>query len=343
MSPYPFIVAEMGANHGQDLQRALDFVDVAKQAGADALKLQTYTPECMVVKGACGPAAGPWAGEDLWDLYERAALPWSWHEQIFRRCDEVGLICFSSPFSVEAVDFLERLGCPMYKIASFEILDLELIKRCAMTKKPLVISTGMATLEEIKMAVRIARFCLCEDLTLLKGTSAYPAPAAEANISTLFGLRARFECNVGLSDHTVGCGVAVAAALAGADMIEKHLTSSWRGLDSSFSAGPADFASMVRAIRDAIDADGHVQFGPTPAEAPMLALRRSLRAIRDIKAGEVFTTENLKAMRPAGGLHPADLHRLLGRQATRDIHKGEPVAWDMLHGAAGVGFDIGST
>jgi N-acetylneuraminate synthase len=333
MSEYPFFVAEMGANHNHDLDLALAIADAAKSVGADALKLQTYTPECMVVREQKALATGPWAGISLWELYERAALPWSWHQRIFEHCHSIGLPCFSSPFSIEAVDLLERLGCPMYKIASFEILDLELIERCAKTGQPLVISTGMATMLEIGDAIEAARAggCVGEQLTLLKCTSSYPAPASEANLRTMPDL-GKFGCRVGLSDHTRGVGVAVAAALGGATMIERHFTLGVadKGPDVPFSSSPHQFRQMIEAVHDAIDAQGSGRLGPTASEMPMLELRRTLRALRGIREGEVFTRQNIGARRPAGGLPPRFISRFLGGFAPHAIQAGEALTEDTV-------------
>lgn len=338
MSKYPFIVAEMGANHGKDLQVALDMVDAAAAAGADAIKIQTYQSDTMVhPKCTTVLERGVWAGRSLVDLYHEGAMPWTWTIKIFERAKERGILAFSSPFDPVAVTFLERHQCPIYKIASFEILDLELIEACAHTGKPLVISTGMATLKEIIDAVAAAlvgyREAGVEDpedkLTLLKCTSAYPAPAAEVNLLTMRNLRQHFQCRVGFSDHTEGIGVAIAAALEGADMIEKHLMLG-QGLDSSFSLYPSEFGKMVREIRAAIDAYGEERFGPTPSEEPYVELRRTLHVVYDLKPGDTLSTHNLRPLRPGGGLAPAHLTSIVGHQVTRPVVAGEPLTWDMV-------------
>lgn len=330
---YPFVVAEMGANHNQDIDRALAIVDQVAVAGADAIKLQTYTVESMVARGTKHRIeGGPWDGRDLAGLYERGSLPWSWHKRIFERAAEAGILAFSTPFELDAIPFLERLGCPMYKIASSEILDLELIRAAAVTGKPLVISTGMATLEEIDDAYNAARSSLTPvEITLLKCTAAYPAPAAEANLETLNDLRERYGCRVGLSDHTRGSAVAIAAALYEADMIEKHITlrRTDGGLDAEFSAEPEEFAAMVQGVRQAMDAIGQVRFGPTPSEHATLRLRRTLHVTRDLKAGDRLTRENVRALRPADGEKPKELIKFLGMQVTRDVQAGEPLTWEL--------------
>jgi len=336
---YPFIVAEIGANHLQDLPRALELVDAAKEVGADALKLQTFQADSMVMRPPPGGVSqrmkeGPWSGEDLWALYERCALPWSWHEEIFARGRELGIPVFSTPFERAAVDFLERLGCPMYKIASFEILDLELIGHAAATGKPIVISTGMASLEEITEAVdQAARFLTPDKITLLKCTTAYPAPAAEANLATMDNMRRRFGCPVGLSDHTLGSGVAIAAALRGADMIEKHMTLNGPhdgGPDAGFSVAADELGWLIEEIHAAIDAEGEEIFGSTDSELPMLALRRTLHVIRDLKPGDTLTRDNVKALRPGDGLAPRELPHLLGTPVSVEVKAGAPLTWDLV-------------
>lgn len=333
MSRYPFIVAELGANHCNNLDIALASVSAAAAAGADAIKLQTYQPECMVARGVPHPiTAGPWAGMDLWDLYARASLQWSWHPKLFERAKESGIMAFSSPFSREAIDFLERIGCPMYKIASFEILDLELIAHAAKTGKPLVMSTGMASLEEITDAVSAARYNGCKDLTLLKCTSSYPAPAAEANLATMHNLRQHFKCDVGLSDHTRGSPVGIAAALHGAQMIEKHFILHHQLLspDEPFSANGAELDAYVRDIHDAMDAIGIESFGPTESERYMHTLRRTLHVVYDLREGDELNRHNVRALRPGDGVAPRELHKFLGQRVTRPVEAGEPLNWEMV-------------
>jgi len=333
---YPFFVAEMGANHNQWLPRALALVDAAAEAGANAIKLQTYTADGMVCRGTYHVIeGGEWGGMNLWELYERGAMPWSWHKAIFKRGAEKGIIVFSTPFERDAIPFLERLGCPMYKIASAEILDLNLIKDCAGTGKPLVISTGMASLAEIEDAVRVASGPLSLDqVTLLKCTSGYPAPAAEANLETINNLRRHFRCKVGLSDHTVGSAVAIAAGLYDVDMIEKHLTlrRADGGLDASFSAEPEELKQLIADVHTAMDAVGEEHFGPTASEMATFRLRRTLHVVYPLKAGELFSEHNVKPLRPGDGLPPAELYLFIGRPATRAVAAGEPLAWDMVRG-----------
>lgn len=337
---YPFIVAEMGANHNQDIDRALAIVDAAAAAGVDAIKLQTYTAEGMVSRGTKHLIeGGPWEGRDLYALYEAGALPWSWHKRLFERAAERGIMAFSTPFEPDAIPLLERLGCPMYKIASGEILDLELIRATASTGKPLVISTGMATIEEIDDAYQTARIELQpSEITLLKCTAAYPAPAAEANLETLNNLRERYGCKVGLSDHTRGNVVAIAAALYDVDMIEKHFTLSRAdgGLDAEFSAEPSELSSMINDIHQAVDAIGEEHFGPTPSELATLRLRRTLHVTRSLKAGDPLTRNNVRALRPADGSRPKDIMQFIGRRVNRDVQAGEPLTWEIMRGLGDV-------
>lgn len=335
-SQYPFIVAEMGANHNQDSERAVAIVKAAKQAGCDAVKLQTYQANSMVHPSAQHTIAeGLWKGEKLWDLYSRSALPWSWHERIFKAGEEYGIPVFSSPFCDDAVDLLERLGCPMYKIASFEILDLELIDKVTRTGKPVVISTGMATLQEINEAVEAYKHAggIQENLTLLKCSSVYPAGANESNLATMANMRAHFGCKIGFSDHTRGIGAAVSAAVLGVDMIEKHM-GDYRtlGPDESFSLDPLGMGTMVQAVRDAIDAVGIESFGPTEAEQPMLALRRTLHVAYDMAAGEVLTEHNVRALRPGDGMAPKERNVVIGMPVRRAAKAGEPLTWEMIRG-----------
>ncbi len=331
---YPFVVAEMGANHNQDLDRAMAIVDAAASAGADAIKLQTYTPDGMVARGRKHRIeGGAWDGWDLWDLYERGALHWSWHKRIFERAAERGILAFSTPFEPDAVPLLERLGCPMYKIASSEILDIELIEYVADTRKPIVISTGMATLREIDEAYEAARRHLQpSEITLLKCTAAYPAPAHEANLETINNLREHYGCRVGLSDHTRGAAVAIAASLFGVDMIEKHLTlrRADGGLDSAFSVEPEELGWMITELRTAMDAIGEERFGPTPSEQATLRLRRTLHITRTLKAGDRLSRDNVRALRPGDGLPPKDIKLFLGSQVTRDVQAGEPLTWEIV-------------
>jgi N-acetylneuraminate synthase len=275
-----------------------------------------------------------WAGRQLYDLYDEAHTPWEWHEPILRRAASHGLHCFSSPFDETAVDFLETLQVPAYKIASFEITDLRLIRKVASTGKPMIVSTGMATLSEIDGAVRAARAAGCEELVLLKCTSTYPATPENTNILTIPHLRTLFDCEAGLSDHTMGCGVAVAAAALGATVIEKHFTLSRAdgGVDSTFSMEPAEFALLRTETERAVQALGNIHFGPTAAESKSLAFRRSLYIARDVRAGEVLTTRNLRCVRPGFGMDPGLMDTVLGMRLRRDAVVGTPLTWDMLSG-----------
>ena len=333
----PFVIAEMSGNHNQSLERALDIVDAAAAAGAHALKIQTYTADTMTLSLAEGDflitdSKSLWKGRNLHDLYAQAHTPWEWHEPIMARAHERGMLCFSTPFDETAVDFLEGLGVPAYKIASFENIHLPLIRRVAATGKPIIISTGMATVAEIDEAVRTARAGGCDDIVLLKCTSTYPATPENTNVRTIPHMRALFGCEVGLSDHTMGLGVAVAAIAHGATVIEKHFTlrRADGGVDSTFSLEPEEMRSLVIETERAWQSLGTVSYGPTAQEVPSLQFRRSIYVAEDIRAGEPFTSTNLRAIRPGFGLPPKYMDVLLGRHATRDLKKGTPLGWDAL-------------
>lgn len=326
-----FIIAELSANHGGSLQRALEVVAAAAEAGADAVKLQTYTPETITLDCRdpifqIGPGT-IWEGRTLYDLYAEAFTPWEWHEEIFAAAARSGLLCFSSPFDPTAVEFLERLGVPAFKIASFELTDIPLIRVAAATGKPLILSTGMATMPEIREAVEAAASAGTGGQALLKCTSGYPAPASEMNLRTLPALEKEFGVPVGLSDHTTGHVAAVAAVALGASILEKHLTlrRADGGPDAQFSLEPAEFAAMVKAVREAEAALGTVRFEPSASEIATRKFRRSLFAARDIAEGEAFTRENVRSVRPADGLHPRYLETLLGSPARRAFRKGTPL------------------
>lgn len=321
----PFIVAELSANHQGLLQRALDLVAAAAAAGADAVKLQTFTPESMVADPDYVIPDGPWAGRRLIELYAEALTPREWHGPIFRHARALGLPAFSTPFSPDDADFLESIGCPIFKIASFELVDLPLIAHVAAKGKPVVLSTGMASIAEVEEAVSAAVGAGCTDLTVLKCTSAYPAPPAAANLVTMAHMAKRFGCKAGLSDHTLGIAVPVAATVMGAAMIEKHLTirRADGGPDAGFSLEPHEFAQMVAACRAAAVAVGHVTYGPEPSEHPQLALRRSLWWTKDQAAGTKAT--GIRTARPALGLHPRELTRITGQVLARDVRSGQPV------------------
>lgn len=335
----PFVIAEMSGNHNQSLERALAIVDAAADAGAHALKLQTYTADTMTIEMGSGEffineERSLWKGSSLHDLYRRAHTPWEWHAPIMARAHQRGMICFSTPFDETAVDFLESLESPAYKIASFEIVHLPLIRKVAATGKPMIISTGMASVTEIDEAVTAARAAGCRDLVLLKCTSTYPAEPCNSNIRTIPQLRSTFGCEVGLSDHTMGIGAAVAAVALGAVVVEKHFTlrRADGGVDSSFSLEPEELRSLVVETGRAWQALGHVSFGPTADELSSLVFRRSIYVVGDLKKGDVLTRENLRCIRPGLGLAPKFLDILLGKRVGRDISKGTPMSWQLLGG-----------
>jgi pseudaminic acid synthase len=333
----PFVIAEMSGNHNQSLDRALAIVDAAAEAGAHAIKLQTYTADTITLDVKTGEFfisddGSLWKGNSLHDLYKQAYTPWEWHAPIIARAKAKGLICFSSPFDETAVDFLETLGAPAYKIASFENNHLPLIRKAAATGKPLIVSTGMATLAELDEAVRAARAAGCKDLVLLKCTSTYPASPSDSNILTIPHLRALFGCEIGLSDHTAGIGVAVAATALGATVIEKHFTlrRADGGVDSAFSLEPEELRALVNETERAWRAVGRVAYGPTAAEEKSLIFRRSLYIAKNMRAGDVFTEENLRIVRPGKGLHPRHYEEVLGRRAASDAKKGTPLGWRLI-------------
>ena len=333
----PFIIAEMSGNHNQSLARALEIVEAAAKAGAHALKLQTYTPDTITldIRGGEFEIKDPnslWTGKNLYDLYKQAYTPWEWHKPLFDRANELGMMAFSSPFDETAVDFLESLNVPAYKIASFENNHIPLIKKVASTGKPIIISTGMATIAELDEAVTAARHTGCKDLTLLKCTSTYPATPANSNILTIPHLKQLFGCEVGLSDHTMGIGVAVASVAHGATVIEKHFTLSRAegGVDSAFSMEPHELKMLVEETKRAWESLGQVSYGPTEAERESLIFRRSIYVAKDIKAGEVFTKENIRVVRPGLGLAPKYYETILDRLTSADLKKGTPLNWEMI-------------
>ncbi len=333
----PFVVAEMSANHNQSLERALQIVDAAADAGVDALKIQTYTADTMTIDLAqreffIDDPDSLWKGESLYSLYQKAHTPWEWHRPIFERCRRRGLIYFSAPFDTTAVDFLESLGAPLYKIASFENIDLPLIRKVSETKKPLIISTGMATLSEIGEAVQTVRCAGGKDLILLKCTSAYPADPGLSNLSTLSHMREAFGCLVGLSDHTEGIGVAIASVAYGVSVIEKHFTLNRKegGVDSAFSLEPHEMKQLVCETKRAWRAMGEVSYGPLGAEMPSLRFRRSLYIVKDMKRGERLTKENLRSIRPGFGLPPKHYEDLLGKKINCNVNRGTPMSWRLL-------------
>lgn len=333
----PFIIAEMSGNHNQSLERALEIVDAAGKAGAHALKLQTYTADTMTLELSEGEffindQQSLWKGSSLHDLYKLAYTPWEWHSPIMQRAHELGMVCFSTPFDESAVDFLESLQVPAYKIASFENIHLPLIRKVAKTGKPMIISTGMATIAEIDEAVRAAREAGCKELVLLKCTSSYPATPENSNVVTVPHLRTLFGCEVGLSDHTMGVGASVAAVALGATVIEKHFTlrRADGGVDSAFSLEPHELHSLVVETERAWQSLGRVTYGPCGAEQKSLVFRRSIYIAEDIRAGEQLTTANLRCVRPGLGLPPKFYELLLGRRVNRDVKKGTPMSWELL-------------
>lgn len=333
----PFVIAEMSGNHNQSLERALEIVDAAAKAGAHALKIQTYTADTMTLdlKRDEFFIADPnslWKGNSLYDLYKQAYTPWEWHKPIFERAAQQGMIGFSSPFDFTAVDFLESLDAPCYKIASFENIDLPLIRRVAATGKPLIISTGMASVAEIDEGVKAARGAGCKDLILLKCTSSYPATPENTNLATIPHLRQLFGCQIGLSDHTMGVGAAVASVALGATVVEKHFTlrRADGGVDSAFSLEPEELTQLVVETERARLAMGQVHYGLTASEEKSKVFRRSLYITQDLKAGDVLTPENLRAIRPGLGLPPKYYERLLGKRVARDVVRGTPASWELL-------------
>ena len=333
----PLIIAEMSGNHNQSLERALAIVDAAAEAGAHALKLQTYTADTLTLDLDEGDffISDPnslWKGASLYSLYQQAHTPWEWHRPIFDRCRERGLICFSTPFDDTAVDFLEKLDVPCYKIASFENADLPLIRKVASTGKPIIMSTGMATLAELDESVRVARSAGCDQIILLKCTSTYPASPENTNILTIPHLREMFDCEVGLSDHTMGVGVSVAAVALGATVIEKHFTlrRADGGVDSVFSMEPEDLTCLVLETERAWQSLGKVSYGPTEKELKSMQFRRSIYVSRDIRAGEPLTTNNIRIVRPGMGLAPKYFDIVMGKRAGRDLLKGTALTWDVI-------------
>ncbi|WP_294588341.1 pseudaminic acid synthase [uncultured Bacteroides sp.] len=328
-----FIIAELSANHNHNKQVALDTIRAAKQCGADAVKIQTYTADTMTIDSnqEWFKIHGTiWNGENLYHLYQKAYTPWEWHEEIFHIAEEEGLVCFSTPFDKSAVDFLENLNNPIYKIASFEITDVELIKYAASKGKPMIISTGIATLDDINLALQACRSVGNEQVTLLKCTSAYPAQISDANLSVIADMRKRFHVPVGLSDHTMGTTVAVASVAMGATVIEKHFIMDRKigGPDASFSMEPDEFASMVKQIREVENAMGHVVYPTDITKIKGREFCRSLFVVNSMKAGDVFTENNVRSIRPGNGLEPKYFSEILGKKAVHDIERGTPLSFN---------------
>ena len=333
----PFIIAEMSGNHNQSLERALRIVDAAAEAGAHAIKLQTYTADTMTLDIDEGEffisdEKSLWKGQTLHSLYTKAHTPWEWHKPIMDRAKEKGIICFSSPFDETAVDFLETLDVPAYKIASFECIDIALIRKAASTGKPLIISTGMASIAEIAEAVEAARNAGCSEIALLKCTSTYPAPPEKTNLSTISHMRELFESEIGLSDHTMGIGVASAAVAFGATIIEKHFTLSRAdgGVDSTFSLEPNELTALVVETKRAWQAVGTVKYGLPPEDANSIRKRRSLYFAENLEPGDILNDRNVRRVRPGYGLAPKYFEIVLGRKVKRTVRKGEPVSWDAI-------------
>ncbi len=332
-----FIIAEMSGNHNQSLARGLKIVEEAAKAGVDAIKLQTYTADTLTIDKEDGEflISSPnslWKGESLYSLYKKAYTPWEWQERFFARAKECGILCFSSPFDSTAVDFLEGLGAPCYKIASFENIDLPLIKRVAKTGKPIIASTGMASVAELDDLVSTARGNGCEDLTLLKCTSSYPASPEGTNLRTIPHMKQLFHCRVGLSDHTLGIGAAVASIALGATVIEKHFTLSRAdgGVDAAFSLEPAELAQLVRECRTAYEALGEISYAVREQEKQSLRFRRSLYIVEDMEAGDEFTEKNLRSIRPGLGLPPKYYDIILGKKIKKDVSRGTALRWDLV-------------
>lgn len=331
-----FIVAEMSGNHNHSFKRALKIIDAAASAGADAIKIQTYTPDTLTIKSDKKwfriNGTGLWSGQTLYELYSEAYTPWEWQPKLKKYAEKKGLIFFSTPFDETAVDFLEKMKVQAYKIASFEIGDLEFLRRIGRTQKPVILSRGMATIPEIKLALKTLRSAGAKQIALLHCVSAYPAQAKEMNLATIPDLAKRFSVVLGLSDHTLGITAAVAGVVLGARIIEKHITlkRSAGGPDASFSLEPNEFRALVKTIREAEQAIGRPNYKPTKEERKNIIFRRSLFAVRDIKKGEVFTQKNIRSIRPGFGLAPRYLLKILGSRANHSLTKGDPLAKDVI-------------
>jgi len=335
----PFIIAEMSGNHNQSLEKALAIVEAAAKAGVDAIKLQTYTADTMTIDShkrgfVIKDRKSLWRGRSLYELYQQAYTPWEWHKPIFDRCKKLGMVAFSTPFDSTAVDFLESLKVPCYKIASFENIDIPLIQKVVATGKPVIISTGMITAQELKETVAAARDAGGREIVLLKCTSNYPAKEGNSNLRTMLDMARQFHCQVGISDHTPGIGVSVASIALGASIIEKHFTLSrlQGGVDSAFSLEPEEMQQLVIEVRRAWQSLGKVKYGPTKAEKKSMVFRRSLYIVRDIKKGDLFTQENLRLIRPGYGMPPKFFDKVLGKRARKFLRKGTPLSREVVAG-----------
>ncbi len=331
----PFVIAEMSGNHNHSLERAIKIVEAAAEAGVDAVKLQTYTADTMTIDCREGEffISDPnnlWYGQSLYELYQKAYTPWEWHEPIFRRCKELGIIGFSTPFDSTAVDYLEKQEVQAYKIASFENIDAPLIRKVAATGKPMLVSSGMATVSDLDKCVRTARRAGCRDLALLKCTSVYPAAVEDSNLLTIPHMQQLFDCPIGISDHTQGIGASIAAVALGASIIERHFTLSRTdgGVDATFSLEPSEMKQLVQEARNAYRALGRIKYGPTSNESTLA--RRSLYVVKDIKAGDVLNEENMRSIRPGKGMSPEFYDVLLGKKVNTDIARGTPLSWDFI-------------
>ncbi len=333
----PYIIAELSGNHNGNIERAFELIAAAKTAGADAVKIQTFTADTITIDHD-GPEfivdLPLWKDRTLYDLYQEAHTPWAWHEALFAKGRELGITVFSSPFDFSAVEFLEELDAPAYKIASSELVDIPLIEKTASTGKPLIISTGMGTLEEIEEAVNAARGAGCREMILLHCVSAYPTPYEQVNLANLNALAEKFDLFTGLSDHSMGTAVSVSAVALGACIIEKHFTLSrdHGGVDSAFSLEPKELKQLVEDTKIASIACGGPDIGPKESEQKSLKYRRSLYVVKDMKAGDVFTKDNIRSIRPSFGLKPKHYHSILGGRTTRRLKRGDPLSWDMIEG-----------
>jgi len=331
----PLIVAEMSGNHNESLDRAIQILDKAAEIGLEAIKIQTYTPDTMTLNinnknFEVNDSKSLWSGKNLYKLYSQAHTPYEWHQEIFKRAKEKNIICFSSPFDKSAVDLLESLNNPVYKVASFEITDIPLISYIAKTKKPVILSTGLATLDEIKLAVETLENNENNNYSILKCTSSYPASPADCNIVTIPEMKKIFNCEIGLSDHTLGIGVSLSAISQGASIIEKHFTLDRNegGVDAAFSLNPAEMSQLLKESENVYLSLGKIKFGATKNEKKSLYMRRSIFIVKDIKHGECFDTENIKVLRPNLGIQPVHYFNLLGKKSNKDLKKGHPLNWD---------------